>query len=354
MDNHTDMTMSNKLRIGITSLGRMGWVHLQTLAGHADFTVVGVADPLAERRAEAVAKFGCQAFATHEELISSGQLDVVVIAAPTHLHRPMAVAAFKAGLHVFLEKPMALTLAEARTIAQAAKRARRVLTVCQPHRLMAYHQQTRRAIESGKLGKVYHIKRAGFGWVRRNDWQAIAKFGGGMLNNHGAHYIDQLLDLTGRDIERLFCRLGRVAAMGDAEDVVKLVYQTRAGILGEVEINQAAPHNTYELEVYGTHGTLWKEGNTLKLRYFIPAELPAREMETTLASAGRQYPRDNAKFYDETIAIDSKFGLEVFADLARAIRTGGEPYVKPVETLAVMQMLERCRKSAKHIIETPL
>ena len=332
----------------------MGWVHLQTLANHADYTIAGVADPVAERRAEAVAKFGCPAFASHEELLHAGQLDVVVIASPTHLHLPMAVAAFQAGLHVFLEKPMALTVAEARTIAQAAKRARRVLTICQPHRLMAYHQQTKQAIATGKIGQVYHIKRGGFGWVRRNDWQTLTKFGGGMLNNHGAHYIDQLLDLTGRDIERLFCRLSRVAAMGDAEDVVKLVYQTKTGILGEVEINMATPHGGYELEVYGTHGTLWKEGNTLKLKYFIPAELPARELETALASTGRQYPRDSAKFYEESIAIDAKHNIDMFADLAHAIRTGGAPFVKPAETLAVMQMLERCRKSAKRIIETPL
>ena len=348
------MTTSKKLRIGITSLGRMGWVHVQTLAAHPDFTVAGVADPVAERRAEAMAKFGCPAFATHEELIGTGQLDVVVIASPTHLHRPMAVAAFKAGLHVFLEKPMALTVAEARVIAQAAQRARRVLTICQPHRLMAYHQQTKQAIAAGKLGQVYHIKRGGFGWVRRNDWQTLTKFGGGMLNNHGAHYIDQLFDLTGSDIDRLFCRLGHVAALGDAEDVVKLVYQTKAGVLGEIEINMATPRGGYELEVYGTHGTLWKEGNTLKLKYFIPAELPARELETTLASTGREYPRDNAKFYEESIAIDAKHNIDMFADLAHAIRTGGEPFVKPAETLAVMKMLDRCRKVARHIIETPL
>ena len=348
------MTTSKKLRIGITGLGRMGWVHVQTLAKHADFTITGVADPVAERRAEAVAQLGCAAFATHEELIAAGLLDVIVIASPTHLHRPMAVAAFKAGLHVFLEKPMALTMVEARAIAQAAQRAKRVLTIYQPHRLMAYHQQTRQAIASGKLGQVYHIKRGGFGWVRRNDWQALAKFGGGIMNNHGAHYIDQLFDLTGRDIDRMFCRLGRVAAMGDAEDVVKLVYQTRTGILGEIEINMATPRGSYELEVYGSHGTLWKEGETLKLRYFRPAELPARELETTLASPGRQYPRDNAKFYDETIPIDAQYNIDAFADLARAIRTGSEPVVKPAETLAVMQMLERCRKESKRIVETPI
>ena len=181
----------------------------------------------------------------------------------------MAVAALKTGKHVLLEKPMAVTVTEARAIAQAAKRAKRVLTVYQPHRLMAYHQQTRQVIASGKLGKVYHVKRGAFGSGRRNDWQTLLKFGGGMVNNTGAHFIDQLFNLTGSDIDRILHQLGRVAALGDAEDVVKLVYQTRIGMLGEMEINQgmAASALGYEPEVYGSHGVLWKEQNTIKLRY---------------------------------------------------------------------------------------
>jgi scyllo-inositol 2-dehydrogenase (NADP+) len=347
-------TSQTKLRIGVTGLGRIGWVHCLGLVGHADFTLVAVADPAADRRAEAVTKFGCAAVTTHDELLRVAGLDAVVIASPTHLHRAMAVAAFKAGKHVLLEKPMAVTVAEARAIAQAAKRAKCVLTVYQPHRLMAYHQQTKQVIASGKLGKVYHVKRGAFSWGRRNDWQTLQKFGGGMLNNHGAHFIDQLLDLTGSDIDRMFCRLGRVASLGDAEDAVKLVYQTRAGVLGEVEINQGVPRSNFELEVFGTHGALWKDQNTLKLRYFLPEELPPIALDSALASPGRQYPRDSAKFYDESIEIDAKYTVDVYADLARAIRTGGEPFVKPAETLAVMQMLARCRKEAKGIIETPI
>ncbi len=349
-------TSQTKLKIGVTGLGRIGWVHCLGLAAHADFSLAAVADPAADRRAEAITKFGCVAVATHDELLRVAGLDVVVIASPTHLHRTMAVAAFKAGKHVLLEKPMAVTVAEARAIAQAAKRAKRVLTVYQPHRLMAYHQQVRQVIASGKLGKVYHVKRGAFGWGRRNDWQTLLKFGGGMVNNTGAHFIDQLFDLTGSDIDRMFCRLGRVAALGDAEDVVKLVYQTRTGMLGEMEINQgmAAPARGYELEVYGTHGVLWKEQNTLKLRYLRPAELSPRALDPALASPGRQYPHDSAKFYDESIDIDNKHTVDVYADLARAIRTGSEPFVKPTETLAVMQMLTRCRKESKQIIETPI
>ncbi|MCG3150355.1 MAG: Inositol 2-dehydrogenase/D-chiro-inositol 3-dehydrogenase [Verrucomicrobiae bacterium] len=343
-----------KLRIGVTGLGRIGWEHCRGLAEHPDYSLAGVADPVAERRAEAATKFGCAVFATHEELVAAGILDVIVIASPTHLHKAMAVGAFKAGLHVLLEKPMAVTVADARAIAQAAHRVKRILTVYQPHRLMPYHQQIRQLIATGKIGQVYHVKRGAFGWGRRNDWQTLTKFGGGMLNNHGAHFIDQLLDLTGRDVERVFCRLGRVATLGDAEDVVKLVYHTKAGMLGEVEINQASPRPGYELEVYGTHGVLWKEVNTLKLRYFRPEELPPIELETSLASTGRRYPRDSAKFYDEAIPIDPQHAVNAYTDLAQAIRTGGEPYVKPAETLAVMQLMARARRDARRIVATPI
>ena len=343
-----------RLSIGVTGLGRIGWEHCKTIAGHADFTLAAVADPVAERRDEAATKFGCAVCATHEDLVRTQGLDAVVIATPTHLHRDMAVAAFAAGRHVLLEKPMAVSVAEARSIAQAARRAKRVLTVYQPHRLMAYHQEIKQVIQSGKLGQIYHVKRASFGWGRRNDWQTLQKFGGGMLNNTGAHFIDQVFDLTGSDVARLFCRLGRVAAMGDAEDVVKIVYQTRAGVLGEIEINMGVPRGPFELEVYGTHGVLWKEQNTLKIRYFRPEELPERQLETALASPGRQYPRDTATFYDESIEASTSLRLDVYANLAQAIRTGSDVFVKPAETLAVMRMIERCRKLAGPILETPI
>ena len=147
-------TTQTKLKAGVTGLGRIGWEHVKALAGHADYSLAAVADPAADRCAEAVTKFGCAAVATHDELLRVAGLDVVVIATPTHLHRVMAIAAFQAGKHVLLEKPMAVTVAEAQEIAQAAQRAHRVLTVYQPPRLMAYHQQTRQASASGKLGQV--------------------------------------------------------------------------------------------------------------------------------------------------------------------------------------------------------
>jgi predicted dehydrogenase len=77
-------------------------------------------------------------------------------------------------------------------------------------------------------------------------------------------------------------------------------------------------------------------------------------LDENLASANRQYPRDTAQFYDEEIPIEERHAVNVYTDFAQAIRTGGEPYVKPAHTLVVMQMLERARKAAREIIVTPI
>ncbi|MBU0714660.1 MAG: Gfo/Idh/MocA family oxidoreductase, partial [Verrucomicrobia bacterium] len=83
-----------KLKIGVIGLGRIGWqFHCATLAKHAEFKLIGVADPERDRRAEAEHEYGCAAFADYRHLLKMNGLQAVAIAAPTHLHRPMASAA---------------------------------------------------------------------------------------------------------------------------------------------------------------------------------------------------------------------------------------------------------------------
>ena len=129
--------MTNKrLRIGVAGLGRIGWkFHCARLGTHPDFMLAAVADTDPERLAEAESTYGCQGFASFEEMLAQAGLDAVVIATPTHLHESMSLAAFARGAHVLLEKPMALDYAQAERIVREAERTGRLLTVYQPHRL---------------------------------------------------------------------------------------------------------------------------------------------------------------------------------------------------------------------------
>ncbi|MBU1856433.1 MAG: Gfo/Idh/MocA family oxidoreductase [Verrucomicrobia bacterium] len=347
-----------KLKIGVIGLGRIGWqFHCATLAKHAEFKLIGVADPERDRRAEAEHEYGCAAFADYRHLLKMNGLQAVAIAAPTHLHRPMASAALHHGLHVMLEKPMAATVRDGEYIARTARACHRRLTVYQPHRVAAYFQHVRRLIATGKIGTVYHVRRGLFGFSRRNDWQSLQKYGGGMLNNYGAHALDQVLQLVGYDVRRVFCNLRRVASLGDAEDVVKIVIETKQGLIGEVDINQACAQSLYDLEVIGTTGVITLQtgqSNVLHVRRFSKAALKPKRLDRKLASANRQYPSDQIAFKEETIPVNKQFAVDVYRDFARAIRTGTVPFVDPRETLALMRIMAQCRCDAERIRFTPL
>src|SRR5205085_3223620 len=106
------------------------------------------------------------------------------------------IRAVRAGKHVIVEKPMALNIGQADRMIRAAEAAQKKLFVHQNYRFFPEFLHMREVIESGVLGKLFHIRAYVSSFSRRNDWQTLAKNGGGLLNNHGAHTIDQLLNLV--------------------------------------------------------------------------------------------------------------------------------------------------------------
>ena len=200
-----------KIRIGVIGLGRIGWqFHCKTLADHKDFILAGVADVDSQRCREAEETYNCVSFTDYVELLDMDGLDVAVVAAPTHLHKEIALAALRRDLHIYLEKPLALDFDEARSIVRAARRKAKVLSVYQPQRAAAVHQHLLQIMRSGVIGQVYQVRFGRFNCVRRDDWQSLRRYGGGMLNNYGAHYLDLLLYFIGYDVKRVFCQLRRV------------------------------------------------------------------------------------------------------------------------------------------------
>lgn len=338
--------MKKKIRVGLAGLGRIGWsFHAPTLARHPDCELSAVADPAASRREEAARTWGCPVFEDVETMIARAGLDAVVLAVPTHLHAAYATRALHAGLHVMLEKPMTATLAEARALIRLARRRKRVLTVYQPHRLAAYYQHLRALVRDGRIGRLIQIRAGIFSYVRRDDWQALRRYGGGMLANYGSHFLDQMLDLAGAPIRRLFGRLARIATLGDAEDAVKVVFETREGVLGDLEINMGSALAPYHLEVYGSCGAIRLEKEALFIRWFDPKALAGKTLDLSLASRDRKYPTDQISWQEATIPVDESKAVDVYADFAEAIRTGRPPFVPPKESLRVMEAVEQVRRS---------
>jgi predicted dehydrogenase len=144
--------------------------------------------------------------------------------------------------------------------------------------------------------------------------------------------------------------------LGDADDVVKLVYETKQHVIGEMDISMAAADAPYEMVVFGTRGsvTLAKDRKTVTTRHFSPKDLPDKPLHRSLASPGRAYPRDNIEFVEKVERVDGKLEVDVYRDFARAIRTGRPPLVVPEEPLAVMRVMDQCRANAGRIVQTEM
>ncbi|HKL77464.1 MAG TPA: Gfo/Idh/MocA family oxidoreductase [Gammaproteobacteria bacterium] len=136
--------MSQTVRTGVLGVGALGRYHAQKYAGHEGATLVGVFDPDRERAESVAAEVGCPAFTEVDALLR--EVDAVTIAAPTEAHRELGEAAFAAGVHVLMEKPIAGTREDADRLLAAADQAGRVLQV---GHLKRFHPGVRWLAEKG-------------------------------------------------------------------------------------------------------------------------------------------------------------------------------------------------------------
>src|SRR5438094_5919804 len=124
---------------------------------------------------------------------------------------------------------MAMSLAEADGMIAAAQRARKKLIVHQNYRFYPEFLHLKEIIDSGLIGRVFHIRNYITAFARRNDWQTLSIHGGGQLNNTAVHFIDQILLLLPGNVTQVCGDLQQIASAGDVEDHVKALIKTDAG-----------------------------------------------------------------------------------------------------------------------------
>jgi predicted dehydrogenase len=283
-----------------------------------------------------------------------------VIASPTPFHAEQAVAAFEHGLDVFCDKPIAPTLAETDAIISAAQAHQCKLMVYQPHRARVEAVALREILSQDLIGPLTMIKRGISRYVRRDDWQAFRRYGGGMLNNYGAHYIDQLLYLSGSPAtggaaawrsaaaHRVSCALRTVASLGDAEDVVKAVIETEGGVILDVDIHMAAAHPFPPWQVLGQRGSalLDPEQFAWRVRYFRAEDLPELEAQEGLAARDRRYPSQPIPWREATFSLADIEPVDFYERCYAFYALGRAPFVPVAETREVMRILQACRASS--------
>ncbi len=235
--------------------------HLPALKA-AGGRAVSIFDPSEEAASVAANDFGIPHVAsTAEAAIADDAVEAVLVASPNAFHREQVECALDSGRHVLCEKPIALSLSDARAMAESAELSGLVLQLGFHHRFSAEHLCAKQLIEAGLLGDV----RAFSGIITEpfdvipgglNNYRFNAKQGGGLtLVDVGQHRIDQMRDLLG-DVASVSCEMASVMDSHDMDDSVVLSLVMESGALGSLNWHRFSRGFTSPLMLYGTKATL--------------------------------------------------------------------------------------------------
>jgi phthalate 4,5-cis-dihydrodiol dehydrogenase len=184
---------SRKLRLGVAGLGRAFTIMLPTFARDERVALIAAADPRREARQKFSEDFDASVYETVEELCRNTAVEAIYVATPHQLHAAHVAMAAAAGKHVLVEKPLAVTLAECRSMIAAAEAARVHLVVGHSHSFNAPYRRAREIIASGvfgKLGMITALNFTDFMYRPRRPEELITAQGGGVVFSQGAHQID--------------------------------------------------------------------------------------------------------------------------------------------------------------------
>ena len=341
--------MSNPIRIGIVGLGRIGMsVHRNSYKERPDkFRVVAACDLIEDRTKRYVDEFGCSAYGSIEELVRDPEVEIVDIATRSCDHYRHAKLALEAGKSVLLEKPFCETYAQAKELVDLASQpAGPRLFIRHNRRFEAGFIKVNEIIDSGILGEVYEIRLARNGYQRRNDWQTIKEYGGGQLLNWGPHIIDQSLRFCGGTYEKMFAEIKRVAAVGDAEDHIKLVFKGINGRIVDMEISGGVSLPVPAYTVYGTRGTLIVEGAAFRMKYLDP-DVILKELKADPSTPGTDAAYGNSEplvWKEETVTLPTTDDLNTIWDYVYDSYRNHVPYpITNEQALEVVRVIEEAK-----------
>lgn len=198
------------LQFCLIGAGRAGLVHARNLATRIpNARLAAICDTNATALAETGDAFGvpqAMRFTDYRQALAHSWIDAVVVVTPTFLHKSIAVAAAEAGKHVFLEKPMAVTVEECEAINDATRRANVKLQIGFMRRFDEGFLRAKELLDSGKLGRIMIIKSTGRGPGGPGPWMWDLKKSNGIVAEVNSHDIDSLHWYTGAAVTRVYAQ----------------------------------------------------------------------------------------------------------------------------------------------------
>lgn len=247
--------MAEPLRIGLVGCGAIArQVHLPLLHGRTDVRVAALAESDADLLAETSRQFlGTEAYSTMEEMLDRATIDAVIVTLPSGLHASAACAVLDAGLHLYLEKPLATSIEDATAVIESWRRAGTVGMMgfnCRANPLVL---ELRDLMQGGRAGVLQHLRTV-FSIAAREmpAWKQHRLSGGGALLDLGAHHIDLIRFVTGREITGV---RATIQSRITEHDTVLLELELDGGVSAHAFCSLAGAEMEH-VEVYGDQARL--------------------------------------------------------------------------------------------------
>ncbi|MGE5557994.1 MAG: Gfo/Idh/MocA family protein [Bacillota bacterium] len=257
------------IRLGIIGAGGNGKGNARRLAEHKGrCRVAAVADPNKEAAEKLASDYGAKVYGDYRDFL--GEVDAVVISSPNYCHKEQAVACVEAGKHIWIEKPMALSTADADAIVRAVDKAKVASFVGFSVRFEAVMQKMKEVYSSGQIGSLVSL------WSRRltcwnikpESWRADFEKCGGLISELIAHELDWMVDMAGMP-ETVYCRkLSRAVNHPLDNEHLWITIGYGGGATGTIEGSQMALIADFYRGLIGTAGSVYTKnwGNELAVQ----------------------------------------------------------------------------------------
>lgn len=334
------------MKYALIGCGRISSLHLR--AAHANgLDIAALCDIKTEKAEEKRRSIdGCEnaaVYADHREMLAAEKPELVAVTTDSGNHAHIALDCIDAGCNVIIEKPVALSMSDAREIVRRSREMDVRVCTCHQNRFNKSVMQMRRAVEDGSFGKFLHGN-AYVRWSRDreyyelDDWRGTWAGDGGTLMNQCIHDIDLLRWMLGPDVDEVFAYTDRLAHdYIEAEDFGCAVVKFANGSYGIIEgTSNVYPDDLEEkLVIFGTNGTAKAGGiscNTLEVWDFADK---ADNKQSVIDGASEEVPNVYG------------FGHEaVYADMLAAIADHRDPYITAEDGMRAVELVLAIYKSA--------
>ena len=271
---------------------------------------------------------------TYQDLLADEGIDAVIITTPNSLHAPQTIEALQHGKHVFVEKPMALSVGDCKRMIAAAKEAGRILAVGHKERRLARMRKAKELIDKGAVGQVVLVEAShsdNLGTrLTPQMWQWYRKeTPGGPICSLNVHHADNMNHLIG-PVEKVTAFISKVCGPAETDDVISAAVKFESGVLGYLGGAYITPQRKF-FQVHGTEGIILVDQEGGAIYHQKKGTVNLIKIEGL--------PDDNTQRADSS--------TEEIDEFAACIQEGGKPETGGEEGLAAWAVMEAIIRSAK-------